>query len=73
MIRQNVAQAVKTAKRWCARLYGVEMPFRKCSFGWLCQRLAGETPAAPSDEGELRSLDSPFGYAQGRLTAAVPT
>jgi hypothetical protein len=49
------------------------MPFRKCSFGWLCQRLAGETPAAPSDEGKLHSLDSPFGYAQGRLTAAVPT
>ena len=27
-IRTNVAQATKTAKRWCARLYGVVSDFK---------------------------------------------
>src|SRR5580700_9190373 len=31
MMRTKVAHAVKTAKRWCARLYGVARNFRSAS------------------------------------------
>jgi hypothetical protein len=37
MIRTNVAHAVKTAKRWCARLYDVARDFS----GYSLRRLTG--------------------------------
>src|ERR1700758_3949907 len=79
IIRRKVAQAVKTAKRWCARLYGAARDFRDYSLVRCVTRAQqrgrdapGKMPALHVSGPDLAAHSQVNSLSDYMLAAAAP-